>query len=382
VKDLFDVCGMTTGAGVPAFLDEAVPATADAAAVRALREAGALVLGLVQTDEFAFGLSGINPHFGTPPNPALPGAVPGGSSSGPASAVSLGDAVLGLATDTAGSIRVPASYQGLWGIRTTHGSVSTDGLLALAPSFDTVGWVAKTATGLRAAAETTLAAAPGRGFARQRPAASRRRGAEPSTRFAISSDLLQGCDVEVRGAFVEWLTLVELDDVDLVDLVDLGDSIAMAEAFKTVQSAEAWRSHGDWITSHPGALSSEVAKRFEAGSSVTEGEERAARAALARFRDDLDRTLEGRVLLLPSTPSPASLIGASAELLAQTRAATIRLTAVAAVGGYPAVSAPLLRCTPPHGDAPVGLCLVGARGEDAALIDLAELIADMTAAAE
>nr|MDT0667585.1 amidase family protein [Micromonospora sp. DSM 115978] len=106
-------------------------------------EAGAEVTGIAQTDELAYSISGTNVHYGTPPNPAAPGRAPGGSTSGPASAVALDQADVGLGTDTAGSVRVPASYCALAGIRTTHGVVSTRGVLALAPAFDAVGWLAR-----------------------------------------------------------------------------------------------------------------------------------------------------------------------------------------------------------------------------------------------
>ena len=109
VKDLFAVAGQPIGAGVPAYLAEATVQPVSAPAVQALLDAGADVVGIAQTDEFAYSIAGANPHYGTPPNPAVPGGLPGGSSSGPASAVALGQASIGLATDTAGSVRVPAS---------------------------------------------------------------------------------------------------------------------------------------------------------------------------------------------------------------------------------------------------------------------------------
>ena len=100
VKDLFDVEGYRVGGGVPAFLAEAEPATSTAPALTALLDAGADVQGIAQTDEFAYSIAGRNPHYGTPPNPAVPGAISGGSSSGPAAAVALGQASIGLGTDT------------------------------------------------------------------------------------------------------------------------------------------------------------------------------------------------------------------------------------------------------------------------------------------
>ena len=143
VKDLFAIKGYRIGAGNPAFLADARPETTTAAAVTDLLRGGASLRGIARTDEFAYSIAGDNVHYGTPPNGALPGALPGGSSSGPASAVATGQAEIGLATDTAGSVRVPASYQGLWGLRTTHGLVPRQGLLPLAQSFDTIGWLTR-----------------------------------------------------------------------------------------------------------------------------------------------------------------------------------------------------------------------------------------------
>ncbi|MGW1618365.1 AtzH-like domain-containing protein [Streptomyces sp. NPDC002172] len=134
VKDLFAVAGQRVGAGNPAWLAEARTEPENADAVRQLLDAGAELTGIAQTDELAFSLAGTNPHYGTPANPAAPGRITGGSSSGPAAAVARGWADLGLATDTAGSIRVPASYCGLYGWRPTHGATPDGGLLALAPA--------------------------------------------------------------------------------------------------------------------------------------------------------------------------------------------------------------------------------------------------------
>ncbi len=143
VKDLFAIAGFRIGAGNPTYLEQARPEKATAPAVADLLRGGASLRGIARTDEFAYSIAGDNAHYGTPPNGAVVGALPGGSSSGPASAVALGHADIGLATDTAGSIRVPASYQGLWGLRTTHDLVPRQGMLPLAQSFDTIGWLTR-----------------------------------------------------------------------------------------------------------------------------------------------------------------------------------------------------------------------------------------------
>ncbi|WP_382304710.1 AtzH-like domain-containing protein [Herbiconiux sp. UC225_62] len=386
VKDLYDLAGYAVGAGVPEFLAEAIPADSDADAVAALRAAGAAVQGIAQTDEFAYSIAGRNVHYGTPPNPAVPGAIPGGSSSGPAAAVALGQAAIGLATDTAGSIRVPASYQGLWGLRTTHGSVSARGLLPLAPSFDTVGWLTRSPQTLRAAAAATFAGAPGPtpvrvagigpddrdGDGVAHPGAGASSALEP--RYVVSADLVSSCAEDVQAAF---RATVEHPVFGVVESVDLGDLDAAFAAFRTVQAAEAWRVHGQWVAAHPGVLGADIAERFEIASRVTAEEEAEARAESADARARFDAVLEGRILLLPSASSAAPALDAPADVIAAARAATLRMTAVAGTGGYPAVSAPVLRVPDPSGSAPVGLCFVGARGADLALIDLAAGVAEV-----
>jgi Asp-tRNA(Asn)/Glu-tRNA(Gln) amidotransferase A subunit family amidase len=156
VKDLFDIAGTVTGAGSPAFAAAGAAAATSASAVERLVAAGATVVGRTVTDELAYSLTGTNVHFGTPHNVRAPNRVPGGSSAGSAAAVAAGIAELGLGTDTGGSIRVPASYCGLLGWRSTHGSVPMDGIVPLAPSFDTVGLLADDAGTLLAGAGALL----------------------------------------------------------------------------------------------------------------------------------------------------------------------------------------------------------------------------------
>ena len=132
---------------------DADPAVATAPAALVPLMAGAHLIGKTQTDEVACGMFGMNPHFGTPINPKAPTRVPGGSSSGSASAVAAHFCDFALGTDTGGSIRVPASFCGLYGLRTTYGRLSVAGIMAMAPSFDTVGWLARDATTLKRVGE-------------------------------------------------------------------------------------------------------------------------------------------------------------------------------------------------------------------------------------
>ena len=366
VKDLFDLAGFTVGAGNPAYLREAVPATVTAPAVAALLRAGASVRGIAQTDEFAYSIAGDNEHYGTPPNVRVPGGLPGGSSSGPAAAVALGQASIGLATDTAGSIRVPASYQGLWGLRSTHDAVDRTGLLPLAPSFDTVGWLTRTPGVLRAAAAASLDAA------RQVALPSSDAPTDVPARFALSTALVFAADDDVQASFVTGLDrLIRAGLLPEPDLVDVGDLAEALRIFRAIQTAEAWASNGDWVTAHPGALGAAVASRFEIASRTDPAAESEARVAMAAARARLDTVLDGRILLLPSASSTAPSRHANAATIDATRTATLTMTSVAGIGGYPALSVPLFEAR----GKPVGLCLVGPRHSDLALVDVGAKLA-------
>ncbi|QTE28237.1 amidase family protein [Pengzhenrongella sicca] len=372
VKDLFDVAGHRVGAGVPAYLAGAAPATAHAYAVGALLAAGADVRGIAQTDEFAYSIAGRNPHSGTPANGAVPGALPGGSSSGPATAVALRQASIGLGTDTGGSIRVPASYQGLWGLRSTHGAVPVGGLVPLAPAFDAVGWLARDGGTLRAAVAATLVA----GEQRAAPA-----------RYAVAPDAVALADPGVGAAF--GAALARLGAAGLLGdlaVVDTGDLDELAEAFRTVQAAQAWRVHGAWVRAHPGALGDDVAARFAWARSVTADAAAAAGETLAAARARLEALLGERTLLLPSASSAAPPVDVAGGELDLVRARTMRLTCLAGITGRPALSVPVLSVpvlsvpgggghNGGGGSSPVGLCLVGPRCADLALIDMGRRLA-------
>lgn len=363
VKDLFAVAGVRIGAGVPAFLEEQADQEFHSPAVQALLDAGASVLGIAQTDEFAYSIAGRNSAYGTPPNGAVPGAISGGSSSGPASAVALGHASIGLGTDTGGSIRVPASYQGLWGLRTTHGAVRRTDLLPLAASFDTVGWLTRDADLLSRVAAATFGSAAGSSSRHQR---------EVEPEVVVDPSLIASVSPDVREAFSSRIRgLVDTGALAAPVDVALGDIAHLYELFRVVQATEAWHSQGDWISAHPGSLAPDVEARFRFGQSVTADREAEARAELAVQRDHLDRMLGGRILLVPSASSAAPSLSATAAEFDAIRSRTLGLTCVAGIGGYPAVSAPLLRV--PGG--PVGLCLVGPRGTDLALVALAATLA-------
>ncbi|WP_295833433.1 AtzH-like domain-containing protein [uncultured Microbacterium sp.] len=365
VKDLFAIAGFRIGAGNPTYLDEARPENATAPAVADLLRAGASLRGIARTDEFAYSIAGDNVHYGTPPNGAVVGALPGGSSSGPASAVALGHADIGLATDTAGSIRVPASYQGLWGLRTTHDLVPRQGMLPLAQSFDTIGWLTRDGETLQRVADRCLSDDGSTSTENVFGASAD----DLPWRFVVPEEVLDCVEPATREAFSRLLAaLAASEDPPPFRAVSSGDLDAAFTAFRTVQGAEAWRNDGEWLRAHPGAVGPAVAERFEIASRITASDEAAAREHLEPIAAHLAELVDGAVMIFPTVPGPAPLRTADVDAV---RAATLRMTAPAAIAGLPAVSVPLLTV----GGAPVGICLVSRAGTDTALVRLARRLA-------
>lgn len=375
VKDLFAVKGYRIGAGNPTYLDGARAEPSTAPAVSDLLRGGASLRGIARTDEFAYSIAGDNPHYGTPPNGAVPGALPGGSTSGPASAVATGQADIALATDTAGSIRVPASYQGLWGLRTTHGLVPRQGLLPLAQSFDAIGWLARDGQTLQRVAEWCLSY----GGSESTEHVQGESDADLPWRFVVPEEMLDAAHPATQDAFEALLReLAALPVPPIVRRTSIGSLADYATPFRTVQAAEAWRNNGDWVRRNPGALGASVAERFRFAAAVTDDDEVAARAALGTQRARLVGLVQDEVVIAPTVPGPAPVRTAHGEGIDLVRQATLRMTSPASVAGVPALSVPLLTVASPFGPAPVGVTLLSRAGTDIALVRLARRLASST----
>lgn len=357
VKDLFDIAGHRTGAGCPAWLAAQDAARDTAPAVRALLDAGASVVGKTVMDEMAYGLTGENAHYGAPTNPRTPLRFTGGSSSGSAAAVAGGLADIALGTDTGGSVRIPASFCGLYGFRPSHGRVSAVGVVPLAPSFDTVGWFAREAGPLAAVGRALLGAWDD----------------APPSGVLVVEDAFGAADAPVRTALGPALDAVTSVLGPPRDVTLGRDGFAgWREVFRVLQSRDAWRTHGAWIAGARPDFSAPVAQRFAWAATVTEAMERAANEVRARMTADLDRLLAGgAVLCLPTAPTLAPARNASAEDLESYRARTLCLTCIAGLAGLPQVTLPLAEVD----GCPVGLSLIARRGADGALLDAAVRVA-------
>ncbi len=354
VKDLFDVAGTVTRAGNPAFAEGRAPAERSAPAVDRLVAAGASVVGRTVTDELAFSLSGTNVHDGTPTNPAAPGHVPGGSSAGSAAAVAGGLVDLALGTDTAGSIRVPASYCGILGWRPSHGAVPIEGVVPLAPSFDTVGLFARDGRVLAAGAAALLGATDDADS--DDPKA--RELAGPVRVVAETFDEARGgVDAEVAQVLRANELLADAPVVEVG--VDLETALA---AQRTRQAREAWLAHGEWLTARRPPMGPGIAGRFEMASGVTDADVAAQAEVAARVRTRLHELLAEGPLVVPAAAGPPPPVTGTAA--ADRRAATLRLTCLAGLAGAPVVVVPAGTID----GLPIGLAVIGPPGSDLALI--------------
>ncbi|MDT7834336.1 amidase [Aquabacterium sp. OR-4] len=364
VKDLFDVAGHPTGGGNPIVLALSGIKTRSAPTVQRLLDAGAAFAGKTVTDELAFSMNGQNAHFGAPVNGAAPERISGGSSSGSAAAVSNRLVDFALGTDTGGSVRAPASHCHLLGLRPTHGRVSLDGALDLAPSLDTCGWFARDAATFARVAEVLLGA-----DARPLPA---------SVRLLWPTALWTLLVPEAAPAVKDAAGRVQavLGGATPVDVVH--ESLdAMYWHFRHLQGREAWMTDGPLIERYAPPLGPGVAERFAWSRQVSDAQVAAAwvhrRAISARLDDLLG---DDGVLLLPTMPDVAPLRAAPESALEDYRNRAIRLLCLAGLTGLPQLSLPLLwREDAAGGRAPMGLSLLGPRGSDRSLVALAERLA-------
>jgi amidase len=354
VKDIYDVAGHRTGFGSPDWLHTHKPAARTAPVVQRLLDAGADLVGKAHTDELTWNLTGENAHYGAPVNVNAPGRVTGGSSSGSASVVAANVVDFAIGSDTGGSVRVPASFCGILGMRPTHGRIPLDGVCPLAPSFDTCGWFAR---------DVGVFERVGRALLRDEASTPR------PERLLIAQDAF-----EVAGEAVAHALRSAIDKVATVvgmpEFVTVGNEplTRWMDYFRFLQGAEAWACHGEWIMREKPAIGPGVKERFAWAATVGPGD--ITRASMQR--EEIARRMsemlgEKTVLALPSAPGIALLRNSPSKVLDDLRARALPILCIAGLARLPQVSLPLAQLD----GCPLGLSLIAARGNDALLLELA-----------
>jgi amidase len=354
VKDMYDIAGQRTGGGSPEWLAAQAPATKTAGIVAKLLWSGASLVGKTICDEFFYSLTGANAHYGTPINPRAPGRLPGGSSSGSAAAVAQGACDFAVGSDTGGSVRVPAAFCGLYGIRPTLGRVDLSGAMPMAPSFDVPGWFAA-GPGVFSKIGTVLLG----GEAKR----------APITDLIVGDDAFALADPEVA----ELLSLaVEAIASDLPEpsheVIAREGLERWADTFRVIQGREIWALYGDFIERVRPQLGPGIRERMQFAASVSERDAEAARSDHERIRTHVRGLVPiGSVLILPTAPAIAPEITCPAETLEKFRSRAMRLTCIAGLSGLPQITVPAGTVS----GCPVGLSFIAWPNGDEALLDLA-----------
>ena len=355
-KDMFAVEGWRCCSGHPAWLASHDAATCTAESVSRSLAAGASLIGKTQMGALAFDASGVNPHYGTPINPRASKRVPGGSSSGSAVAVASGMVEFALGTDSACSVRLPASYCGLFGIRPSFGRVPTDGVIPLSPGIDTVGWFARQGEILRDVGQVLL----------NRPETS----AEPLSKLLIATDAFELCSPEAQAALQKSVALLgeRFESVEECRVMRESDDPLLVMVWYHADRIQRWQvrqQHDAWLEEHEPEYGSGSWDSIKAASAV---EARESEEVRARVRKRLNGLLEGGgVLCLPTASGPAPFLDATREVTRPQTWASLVLCSIAVLGQLSQISLPGTEVD----GAPIGLSLIGAWGSDERLLDLA-----------
>ena len=356
-KDIFDVAGHVTGGGNPDWKATHPPAERNAWIVETLVNAGATMVGKTHTDELTRGILGENAHYGTPINTKAPDRVPGGSSSGSASAVAGGLVDFALGSDTGGSVRIPASFCGLYGLRPTHGRIPLEGILMQALSYDTIGWFTRDAV--------TYAKVAAAVFQTEIPDFT------PS-RLVIAQDAFDEADEEVSAVLLPIAEKIgELAGSSTTMRLSPNGLTEWAVQQNVLQSEEAWNSVKDWIDQVNPRFSFWVSERYNLAIGLTDAQLKEAAVLRETVRARMDEVFAGGgFVCLPTAVVPAPLRGLPASAKKDVQGRLSRLTCIAGTTGRPQLSMPLVEVN----GLPVGLSIMGDRGSDEALIGFARKI--------
>jgi len=353
-KDLFDVAGVPTGGGNHDWPTGRPVPTRNAWAVQTLLDAGASLIGKTITDEVSLGILGENAFDGTPRNIRAPGRVPGGSSSGSAAAVAAGICDTALGTDTGGSVRVPSSFCGLYGIRPTHGRIDVTGMLPQAPTSDTTGWFARDAETFAKVSSVMLGEAI--------PAAL-------PDKLIVAVDAFGFADASVVEALQPMVKrLAGLVGSSREEIMAPQGLSVWARAQRSLQPVEAYNTFKSWLDERNPRFAFSVARGLVMASMISEADRVWANLMRQEARARMKYLLPaGTILCLPTTPFPAPLTGQPLSVLEPLRDRITCLCAQGGLAGHPQISLP---GTTVDG-LPVGLSIIGARGSDASLVAVA-----------
>ena len=353
VKDLFEVVGHKTGNGSPDFFAQSKEATKTAPLVQKLLDNGACLMGMTICDEFFYSLTGINAHYGSPVNIMATDRMAGGSSSGSAASVAASLCDFSIGSDTGGSVRVPAAFCGLYGIRPSHGEIDLTGATAMAPSFDTAGWFARDAELMKIIGDVLL---PELSTGNLNCTLRLAKDAFAEATYDVRQTLHSICDK--ISTMMPFGNQIEINN---------GTYFKWREAFRVIQGYEVKSTTLKWVKAHQPKLGPGIKERFEMAERITDAEYKKAQIIRQSVCERLDEIMEdGCVLVIPTAPVIAPLVSTPANELETFRQNTMALTCISGLTGLPQVTMPAAKVS----NCPIGLSLIGKKHSDKTLLQL------------
>jgi len=352
LKDIFDVKGYPTGFGNPGWKDTHPIASDTNTSVSKLLNNGASLLGKSHCDELTYNLFGNNFHYGNPINSASPSRMTGGSSSGSAAAVSAKLVDFSIGSDTGGSIRAPASFCGLFGIRPTHGVIALDHSCGLAPSFDTLGWFSNQAELLKEIGEILL------------PKSAESINLE-KPKFMYLKEAFEVIDPKIASTIKSHFSKFgEFEEVSIGE----ESLVEWADHFRILQGSEVWKNLGGWVSANLESVSPPIRARFEMAKNLTIEQIHHSQNKWPQIQNTIYKLLENNaILVLPTVAGIAPLLDAPNDELEIYRKQCFQLLCIAGLCGTPQINLPL--CTLEN--APLGISIMGAKGSDLQLLQIA-----------
>ncbi len=350
VKDMCKIKNFKTSCGNPDFYNKCPPADDYAPFLKDILNQGAILKGITICDEFFYSLIGENAHYGTPINLAALGCVPGGSSSGSAAGLTTNLYDFSIGSDTGGSVRVPASFCGLFGIRPTHNRINTEGVYPMAPSFDTIGWFSKDINIFKKIASVLLNPKDKTEFSFQE--------------FVVAEDLLELADTDTIDIFNNYISN-NFPKIKKIRLSKIHKEI-IADNFRILQGGEIMENVIPWILENKPKISPEINARIEMAKKITNDQIDKALNFRAKLIEEIDKSLpKGFIALFPTTPFSSPKCGQSDEQLGSCRKKLMKFTSIAGMTSRPQISMPKFR----DNTGPIGISLLGWQCSDEILLE-------------
>ncbi len=350
LKDMCDIKNIKTSCGNPDFYKACEPAKKHAEFLSNILSEGAILEGITICDEFFYSVIGENSHYGTPKNLNAPNCVPGGSSSGSAAALTTDLFDFSIGSDTGGSVRVPASFCGLLGIRPTHGRINANGVYPMAPSFDTIGWFSNNIKTFQKIGEVLLDKNENENIT--------------FNQFVIAEDLLELVDTDIKNQFNSYYKELH-PNIKHIRLSKFSKS-EIADNFRILQAGEIKEHVIPWIEKNKPKISLEINSRIEMASEILPLEIDAAKTFRQEIISEINNSLpEGDIAIFPTTPFSAPKCGQSDQDLGSDRKKIMEMTSIAGMTSRPQISIPKFKGK----TGPVGISILGWQNSDEILLN-------------